>query len=164
MSDTQAATSRSGEVVVNDLGAVPHPRTALRPPNWSPSPADCSGQRAAASGSSGAMTKAGSPSTSRGNVATTCTVTKRCLRMLRCNCRVGVTDREINILTLLALGLTNVQIAGRLGTSAHTVSTQIERMLVKLGQPSRGGLALRSPLMLDSSSYPYPAAPTDFPR
>ena len=53
----------------------------------------------------------------------------------------GVTGREINILTLLALGLTNVQIAGRLGTSARTVSTQIERMLVKLGQPSRGGLA-----------------------
>lgn len=53
----------------------------------------------------------------------------------------SVTDREINILTLLALGLTNLQVASRLGTSARTVSTQIERMLVKLGQPSRGGLA-----------------------
>ena len=53
----------------------------------------------------------------------------------------GVTPRELDILTLLALGLTNGQIASRLGTSARTVSTQVERMLVKLEQTSRGGLA-----------------------
>lgn len=53
----------------------------------------------------------------------------------------GVTPREIDILTLLALGLTNGQIAGRLGTSTRTVSTQVERLLLKLEQTGRGGLA-----------------------
>lgn len=53
----------------------------------------------------------------------------------------GVTPRETDILTLLALGLTNGQIAERLGTSARTVSTQVERLLLKLEQTGRGGLA-----------------------
>lgn len=53
----------------------------------------------------------------------------------------GVTLREVDVLTLLALGLTNVGIAERLGTSARTVSTQIERLLTKLDQGTRGGLA-----------------------
>ncbi|MEU6663872.1 ABC transporter substrate-binding protein [Streptomyces sp. NPDC046821] len=53
----------------------------------------------------------------------------------------GVTSREIDILTLLAIGLTNGQIAERLGTSTRTVSTQVERLLLKLEQSRRGGLA-----------------------
>ena len=53
----------------------------------------------------------------------------------------GITLREVDVLTLLALGLTNVGIAERLGTSARTVSTQIERLLTKLDQGTRGGLA-----------------------
>ncbi|MGW4821531.1 ABC transporter substrate-binding protein [Streptomyces sp. NPDC004227] len=53
----------------------------------------------------------------------------------------GVTAREIDILTLLAIGLTNGQIAERLGTSTRTVSTQVERLLLKLEQSRRGGLA-----------------------
>ncbi|MFE2869021.1 ABC transporter substrate-binding protein [Embleya sp. NPDC059259] len=53
----------------------------------------------------------------------------------------GVTAREIDILTLLAIGLTNGQIAERLGTSTRTVSTQVERLLFKVGQSRRGGLA-----------------------
>ncbi|BDX29515.1 hypothetical protein TUM20985_00620 [Mycobacterium antarcticum] len=53
----------------------------------------------------------------------------------------GVTVREVDVLTLLALGLTNSGIAERLGTSARTVSTQIERLLTKLDQGTRGGLA-----------------------
>ncbi|ANW67159.1 hypothetical protein BCA37_29570 [Mycobacterium sp. djl-10] len=53
----------------------------------------------------------------------------------------GITLREVDVLTLLALGLTNVGIAERLGTSARTVSTQIERLLTKLDQCTRGGLA-----------------------
>lgn len=53
----------------------------------------------------------------------------------------GITNREIDVLTLVALGLTNTEISSRLGTSARTVSTQIERLLVKLGQSGRGGLA-----------------------
>ncbi|GFG51819.1 hypothetical protein CQY20_07760 [Mycolicibacterium agri] len=53
----------------------------------------------------------------------------------------GITVREVDVLTLLALGLTNAGIAERLGTSARTVSTQIERLLIKLDQRTRGGLA-----------------------
>jgi branched-chain amino acid transport system substrate-binding protein len=53
----------------------------------------------------------------------------------------GLTVREIDVLTLLALGLTNSQVADRLGTSPRTVSTQVERLLTKLGQAGRAGLA-----------------------
>lgn len=53
----------------------------------------------------------------------------------------GVTVRELDVLTLVALGLTNVGISERLGTSARTVSSQLERLLEKLDQNSRGGLA-----------------------
>ncbi len=53
----------------------------------------------------------------------------------------GITVRELDVLTLLALGLTNLGVAERLGTSARTVSSQLERLLEKLDQSSRGGLA-----------------------
>ncbi|GAB6859164.1 ABC transporter substrate-binding protein [Microbacterium xylanilyticum] len=53
----------------------------------------------------------------------------------------GITPREAQVLTLVALGLTNGEVAGRLGTRPRTVSTQVERLLGKLGQPSRAGLA-----------------------
>jgi branched-chain amino acid transport system substrate-binding protein len=53
----------------------------------------------------------------------------------------GVSTREVDILTLVALGLTNGEIATRLGTSSRTVGTQIERLLAKLNQAGRGGLA-----------------------
>lgn len=53
----------------------------------------------------------------------------------------GITNREIDVLTLISLGLTNAEIAARLGNSTRTVSTQVERLLVKLGQAGRGGLA-----------------------
>lgn len=53
----------------------------------------------------------------------------------------GVTSREIDILTLVSLGLTNREIGERLGTSPRTVSTQIENLLIKLGAPTRTALA-----------------------
>ncbi|MCT1922594.1 ABC transporter substrate-binding protein [Brevibacterium luteolum] len=53
----------------------------------------------------------------------------------------GITPREVEVLTLVALGLTNPQIAERLGTSPRTVSTQIEHLLSKLDQSSRASLA-----------------------
>jgi branched-chain amino acid transport system substrate-binding protein len=53
----------------------------------------------------------------------------------------GLTAREVDVLTLVSFGLTNQQIAQRLGTSARTVSTQIERLLGKLAQGGRAGLA-----------------------
>ncbi|WP_449282417.1 ABC transporter substrate-binding protein [Leucobacter sp.] len=53
----------------------------------------------------------------------------------------GITARELDVITLVALGLTNGGISERLGTSARTVSTQLERLLKKLSQTTRGGLA-----------------------
>lgn len=53
----------------------------------------------------------------------------------------GLTLRELDVLTLLAGGLSNPEIAGHLRTSARTVSTQVERILGKLGRAARAGAA-----------------------
>src|SRR5262249_59045062 len=53
----------------------------------------------------------------------------------------GLTPREIDVLTLIACGLSNTEIAGRLHTSSRTVSTHVEHVLGKLGQASRAGAA-----------------------
>ncbi|MBI3647826.1 MAG: ABC transporter substrate-binding protein [Actinobacteria bacterium] len=53
----------------------------------------------------------------------------------------GLTDRELDVLTLLAGGLHNREIAERLRASARTVSTHVEHILMKLGQRSRTGAA-----------------------
>ena len=53
----------------------------------------------------------------------------------------GLTPRELDVLTLMACGLSNQEIAGRLHTSSRTVSTQVEHVLGKLGQASRAGAA-----------------------
>lgn len=53
----------------------------------------------------------------------------------------GISTREVDVLTLVALGLTNGEVAARLGTSIRTVATQIERLLTKIHQTGRGGLA-----------------------
>ncbi|MFV0433956.1 MAG: ABC transporter substrate-binding protein [Leucobacter sp.] len=63
------------------------------------------------------------------------------VRAQRIELPCGITARELDVLTLTALGLTNGGIAERLGTSARTVSTQLERLLKKLSQATRGGLA-----------------------
>jgi branched-chain amino acid transport system substrate-binding protein len=52
-----------------------------------------------------------------------------------------LTNRELDVLTLLAGGLSNGQIAERLVSSARTVSTHVEHILAKLGQTSRTGAA-----------------------
>jgi branched-chain amino acid transport system substrate-binding protein len=52
----------------------------------------------------------------------------------------GLTAREIDIISLVALGLSNREVSSRLGTSIRTVTTQVERLLKKLGQDSRAGL------------------------
>ncbi|MFS2280515.1 ABC transporter substrate-binding protein [Microbacterium sp. OR21] len=72
----------------------------------------------------------------------------------------GITTREAQVLTLVALGLTNGEIAGRLGTRPRTVSTQVERLLVKLDQGSRAGLAA---VAVDASLIvlPLPGGPVD---
>ena len=53
----------------------------------------------------------------------------------------GLTDRELDVLTLLAGGFHNREIAQWLRASARTVSTHVEHILMKLGQRSRAGAA-----------------------
>ena len=72
----------------------------------------------------------------------------------------GVTARELDVLTLVALGLTNAGVSARLGTSARTVSSQLERLLEKLDQSSRGGLAAIA-VDLGLLRLPLPGGPPD---
>ncbi len=53
----------------------------------------------------------------------------------------GLTARELDVLTLIAGGLGNREIAGRLRASVRTVSTHVEHILLKLGARSRAGAA-----------------------
>lgn len=53
----------------------------------------------------------------------------------------GLTLRELDVLTLLAGGRSNPEIAAHLGTSPRTISTHVERILRKLGTASRAGAA-----------------------
>ena len=49
----------------------------------------------------------------------------------------GLTQREVEILGLIARGLTNPEIAGRLFLSNHTVKTHINRIFAKTGSRDR---------------------------
>lgn len=49
----------------------------------------------------------------------------------------GLTPRQREILSLLASGLENKQIARQLGIGVHTVKTHVSRVLAKLGAASR---------------------------
>lgn len=55
-----------------------------------------------------------------------------------------LTRRELEVLTLLAQGRTNPEIAAALIVSRHTVSTHIEHILRKLGVATRGAAAARA--------------------
>lgn len=64
---------------------------------------------------------------------------------------LGLTRRELEVLTLVSGGLSNPDIAERLGVSRRTVATHIESILAKLGLPNRAaavGVALRHGLEL----------------
>jgi DNA-binding CsgD family transcriptional regulator/tetratricopeptide (TPR) repeat protein len=52
---------------------------------------------------------------------------------------VGLTDRQVDVLRLLAEGLTNVEIAERLVVSVRTVDSHVAAILAKLGVQSRQG-------------------------
>lgn len=54
----------------------------------------------------------------------------------------GLTEREIDVLRLLALGHTNRHIAGSLGISAKTVGTHVEHIYAKADVRSRAAAAL----------------------
>jgi DNA-binding CsgD family transcriptional regulator len=53
----------------------------------------------------------------------------------------GITERELDVLTLLAQGLTNKSAGEFLGASPRTVGSHVEHLLMKTGCVSRAGLA-----------------------
>jgi DNA-binding NarL/FixJ family response regulator len=55
----------------------------------------------------------------------------------------ALTPRELEVLQLLAEGLTNQQVGSRLGLSARTVKTHVQNLLVKLDVPDRTGAVAR---------------------
>lgn len=74
-----------------------------------------------------------------------------------------LTVRELEVLTLVAAGLTNPGIADRLGTTRRTVATHIEHLLTKLDAPTRtaaAALALSARLVL----LPLPGGPDGLAR
>jgi DNA-binding CsgD family transcriptional regulator len=76
----------------------------------------------------------------------------------------GLTRRELEILTAVATGVGNQQIAGALHISPSTVATHLENLLRKLAVASRTGAAvraLRDGLLLPS---PDPATPRSVDR
>jgi DNA-binding NarL/FixJ family response regulator len=50
------------------------------------------------------------------------------------------TDTEIEVLCLLAEGLSNLEIAGRMSVSGHTVDRHVTQMLRRSGARNRAGL------------------------
>jgi DNA-binding NarL/FixJ family response regulator len=56
----------------------------------------------------------------------------------------SLTKRELDVLSLMADGLTNRQIAGALGIALGTVKTQTSSILTKLGARNRTEAALMS--------------------
>ena len=55
-----------------------------------------------------------------------------------------LTGRELEVLRLLAQGLTNPEIGGRLGVSRGTVKVHVERIIAKLGASDRTQAAVRA--------------------
>jgi branched-chain amino acid transport system substrate-binding protein len=61
--------------------------------------------------------------------------------LVRSNPPYDLTSRELDVLTLIAGGLSNQEIAGRLFTSPKTVATHVEHLLHKLDARTRAGAA-----------------------
>jgi DNA-binding NarL/FixJ family response regulator len=55
----------------------------------------------------------------------------------------ALSPRELEVLQLLAEGLTNEQVGERLGLSARTVKTHVQNLLIKLDVPDRTGAVAR---------------------
>ena len=70
----------------------------------------------------------------------------------------GVTRREADVLRLVATGLANKEIAGRLGVSARTVEKHVEALLRKTDTRSRTQLALLAGNSAEASTRISPGA------
>lgn len=71
----------------------------------------------------------------------------------------GLTSREVEVLSLLARGRSNREIADELVVSPRTVSTHVERILEKLGVSGRSGaaaLAVREGLLVEGLAASRP--------
>lgn len=53
----------------------------------------------------------------------------------------GLTRREVQILALVAAGLSNKQVAGELGLSVYTIETHLRSVFAKLKVPNRTAAA-----------------------
>jgi branched-chain amino acid transport system substrate-binding protein len=56
----------------------------------------------------------------------------------------GLTPRELDVLTLLAAGMSNAEIANALVVSRRTVTTHVEHLLMKVAQPNRAAAAVHA--------------------
>lgn len=56
----------------------------------------------------------------------------------------GLTERQLQVVRLLADGLTNAEIAGRLVVSVRTVDNHVRAVLEKLDAPTRRHVAVRA--------------------
>lgn len=80
-----------------------------------------------------------------------------------------LTPRELDVLTLMCVGMTNPEIADQLVTSTRTVSTQVAAVLGKLRQPTRAGATAlaaahrtwRLPVPLRAGAGPRPLSPLE---
>jgi ATP/maltotriose-dependent transcriptional regulator MalT len=72
--------------------------------------------------------------------------------------RLGLTDREFEVLRLVAAGKSNREIAAELFISAKTASVHVSNILAKLGVPSRGEAAAAAHRLhlLDAGPEPRP--------
>ena len=68
----------------------------------------------------------------------------------------GLTDREVEVLRLLAAGLSNQEIGARLHISANTAANHVRSILMKTGAANRTQAATMS--HSTSSSEPRPHA------
>ncbi len=55
---------------------------------------------------------------------------------------ISLSEREIEIITLIAEGLTNVQIADQLHLSNHTINTHRKNIMAKLGVKNTAGIVM----------------------
>jgi DNA-binding NarL/FixJ family response regulator len=77
------------------------------------------------------------------------------IKTLKCD-GLHVTDRELEIIVEIALGLSNKQIADKLHLSTHTVNTHRKNIMTKLGVNNTAGIvmfAVKNQLLQTSFGY-----------